>query len=398
MAAKTNSKDSESSSLNSSSQKETIQEKPIKDIAETVIDDGYLDILEDKKVPIYFVGMNKSLKRNFGKEDIDATTLLSTIPKISDICDIEVHNFMDVPSTSITPEMMLELSKKVQKSLDRPEVCGAVVVHGSDTLEETAYFLGISLSEDFQTRFFKPIVFTTASCSGMTVSDNLPQNLLASIRIACNEFKEIAPQVLVCVDSEIHGAKKVQKVQTFGDHSFMSPGWGPVGYVDPDAVYIRSGSVNEDLGLNFPTPEKLSAEVALVKAMTGDKGEAIDLMVEKGVDGIVVEGFGRGNVPATMMDSIRKAIEKGVIVVAGTRCNHGRVLDDDEDFNGSVSDLIQAGALTAGETGTAKARLLLIYTLSQPDAIQLRRGNPQLFLAFLQECLDPVLAERLFEP
>ncbi len=368
------------------------------DISEIVLDDGYLDVVEDKTVVIYAVGGTIAMKRDQNGALVPAASgeeLCAAVPGLNDFCSVEVENFSNIPSSSVTPAMMLELSKAIQKTLQRPEVSGVVVTHGTDTLEETAYFLSISVSDSFQNTNFKPIVVTGAMRGADSVGADGPANLLAAVRVASHDIKDDIPRVLVCLNNEIHAASRVQKTHTANCATFQSPGWGPVGYVDEDSVYFRCGASNLDTGFNFPTPDSLTAKVGLVKAVTGDEGELVDYYSTAGYDGIVVEGFGRGNLPKAMMPSIEKAIEKGTIVVIATRARAGRVLDS-YGYEGSVSDSLQLGALMGGETTAAKARLLLAYVLSQPSAQSLREENPQLFKSYLQECLDPVLSERLF--
>ena len=119
------------------------------------------------------------------------------------------------------------------------------------------------------------------------------------------------------------------------------------------------------------------------------------MVLEKEPDAIIVEGFGRGNLPAGMMPAIKKAVKKGIFVVISTRASSGRVLDSTV-FPGSVAQCLECGCLLAGETTTSKARLLLMYVLSQKEAIQLKKEDPERFFAYVQECLDPVLTNRLF--
>ncbi len=122
----------------------------------------------------------------------------------------------------------------------------------------------------------------------------------------------------------------------------------------------------------------------------------VDAAVKAGADALIIEGFGRGNLPGGMMPSIKKALKKGVLVVIATRAASGRVLDSG-DYCGSVTECLDLGCLLAGETTAAKARLLMMYILSQKDAAALRKSDEERFLAYVQECLDPVLSVRLFE-
>jgi L-asparaginase len=377
---------------------EKLSEEHREDIADEVLDDGYIDVMEDKTVVIYTVGGTIAMKTGENGGLVPAATpeeLLEAVPGIRDLCNIEVVDFSNVPSGHVTPQMMLDLSRKIQKTLLRPEVSGVVVTHGTDTLEETAYFLAISQSEKIQKEIFKPIVVTGAMRGADALSADGPANLLASVRVACHDVKEDLPRVVVCLNDEIHAASRVTKVHSGNCQAFGSPGWGPVGYVDEDCVYFRSGALQLDSGLNFPTPAKLTAKVPVIKAVTGDDGEYLEYAIESGADGIVIEGFGRGNIPPKLMKPLEKAAKRGIPVVIASRTHAGRVLDC-YGYKGSVQDALSKGAVMAGETTSAKARLLLMYILSQPSARELQQEDPERFRAYLQETLDPVLSDRLF--
>lgn len=399
MSTKTTSKSKTAAKQTKASPKqESYLEDEDLDLADQVLDDGYMDVMEDKTVVIFAVGGTIAMKARADGSRVPASSgedLCAAVPSLKDLCNIEVVNFSNVQSSAVTPDMMLELSKKIQKTLERPEVSGVVVTHGTDTLEETAYFLSISLSDKFQQTAFKPIVLTGAMRGADAVGADGPANILASVRIACHDFNDDVARVMVCLNDQIHSAARVEKTHSANCATFQSPGWGPIGYVDEDMVYFRSGILSEDAGLNFPTPRKLTAKVALVKAVSGDKGEMVDYVVKSGYDGVVIEGFGRGNIPFPMMPSVRRAVKAGLTVVIATRTPAGRVLDC-YGYPGSVTDTLEAGCIMAGETTAAKARLLLMYILSQKDAQLMKESEPERFRAYLQECFDLVLSRRLF--
>ena len=367
-------------------------------LADCVVDDGYFDVMEDKTVVVYAVGGTIAMKTDEKGALVPAASgedLTNAVPGLKDLCNLEVVEFSNIPSGAVTPDMMLKLSREIQKTLERPEVAGVVVTHGTDTLEETAFFLNISLAEDFLNTVNKPIVVTGAMRGADAVGADGPANILASVRVACHDVDDFTPPVVVCLNDEIQSASRVTKTHSGNCDTFQSPGWGPVGYVDEDRVYYRRSCDPMDEGLNFPTPKKLTAKVALVKAVTGDKGEFVDFAVSKGYDGIVVEGFGRGNVPFTMIPSIKKAVDAGVVVVIATRTAAGRVLDC-YGYKGSVTDALSVGAVMGGEMTAAKARLLLMYLLSQKRVQKIKEVDPDRFRAYLQETFDPVVTDRLF--
>jgi L-asparaginase/archaeal Glu-tRNAGln amidotransferase subunit D len=369
-----------------------------KDLASEVLDDGYIDVMEDKTVSLFVVGdvilPSLTEKSELSEEEI-TQSLLEEIPEISDYCNLDTVKQFRFRGNIPTPAMMLDLSKSIQKALSNPDVAGVVVTQAPDAIEESAYFVSISLSDKFQNSNSKPIVFTSAMFSDVPFHDG-GRNLLDSVRTACHDGKGDIPTVVICMNSEIHAASRAQISHTINAAALSSPGWGPVGYADKDRVYFRAGALELDTGLNFPTPKRLSASVEIIKAQTGDTGLMVDAAVKAGADALIIEGFGRGNLPGGMMPSIKKALKKGVLVVIATRAASGRVLDSG-DYCGSVTECLDLGCLLAGETTAAKARLLMMYILSQKDAAALRKSDEERFLAYVQECLDPVLSVRLFE-
>lgn len=367
------------------------------DIASEVLDDGYIDVMDDKTVALFPLGdmiIPTGIDYKPGDPEEDALAVTDALPEIEDLCFLEVPKVFSLKGSVVTPAMMLELSRAVQRVLIRPEVSGVVVTQPADNIEETAYFVSISLSDVFQNQNSKPIVFTTCMNPEDPMFDGT-KNLLDSIRVACHDVKGDISTVVVCMNGEIHAASRAQLTHTNKASALASPGWGPVGYVDRDNVYFRCGALELDTGLNFPMLKKLTAKVPVVKAMCGDDGALLEMVLEKEPDAIIVEGFGRGNLPAGMMPAIKKAVKKGIFVVISTRASSGRVLDSTV-FPGSVAQCLECGCLLAGETTTSKARLLLMYVLSQKEAIQLKKEDPERFFAYVQECLDPVLTNRLF--
>ena len=166
--------------------------------------------------------------------------------------------------------------------------------------------------------------------------------------------------VLVCLNETLHAPGEVTKTHSANPATFQSPWWGPVGYVDLDKIVFR----RKTLGVKRFHPEALTARVDLIKAMTGSDREYIDFAVARGCKGIVLEGFGRGNLPPPMIPGVEEAVKKGVAVILTTRTPGGRVLDV-YGYPGSVTDSRRVGIAAAGEISAAKARLKLMVILSE---------------------------------
>lgn len=295
--------------------------------------------------------------------------LTAAVPGLSDLAHIEVEQVCNVPSGHMTPDIMFTLHQRAEEVLARDDVAGVVITHGTDTVEETAYFLDLTHSSD------KPIVLTAAMRGAAETSPDGPANIYCAVQAAA------APEsrnkgVMVCLNNLLHAAGEVMKTHSANCATFDSPWWGPIGYVDCDRViYRRTPTPFEHFD-----PKTLSARVDLIKAVTGSGREYIDFAVEQGIQGLVIEGFGRGNIPPGMINGIADAVAKGVAVVVSTRTPGGRVLDV-YGYAGSVTDSCKHGAIMGGEISAAKARLKLILALSE---------KPQL-------AKDPVALQAIFD-
>ncbi len=279
--------------------------------------------------------------------------LLKLVPGLDRRANLKIHDFGMFPGPHITPGLMLELWEVVQGYIKDPTVDGIVITHGTDTLEETAYFI------DLMSRSPKPIVFTGSMRTSSEIGwDGLP-NLIDSVAVACHEHARDLG-VLVCLNGEINPASEVVKTHTDQMGTFQSPNFGMLGIVDKDNVYIyRKPEFLEYIGSS-----RIEPEVALLKTYTGMDGFLLDCLAGRGIRGIVVEAMGRGNVPVPVYDSILKAIEKGVTVVVVSRAGKGRVLDT-YGYPGGGAMLRKAGVIFGGHLNGPKARIKLMVALGK---------------------------------
>lgn len=300
---------------------------------------------------------------------VSGADLVRAIPGLGSVCDLEVREFDNLPSPAITPDHMFRLAAMVRQYLAMDDVSGVVITHGTDSLEESAYFLDLSLEGH------KPVCFTAAMRSGDELSPDGPRNILAAVRVAASRSARNMGS-LVVMNEQIHAAREVTKTHAANVATFQSPWWGPLGVVDGDRVIFRRAQ----LGRQTFLPHSLCKKVDLIKLVTGSDAAYLDFAVSRGVDGIVVESFGRGNVPPYVIPGIARALEKGIIVVNATRTG-GRVLDE-YGYEGGMLQQHKMGVIMAGELSAAKARLKLMLILSQygPD------GRP-----------DPAEVARYFE-
>lgn len=294
--------------------------------------------------------------------------LAAAVPGLGEVAPLEFIQFSNIASPAMTPQTMWDLHVRLEKVLARDDVAGAIVTHGTDTLEETSYFL------DLLHKNLKPVVMTAAMRGADEASPDGPMNIYCAVKTASSEQAR-GMGVLVCMNETLHAAGEVSKTHSANPATFESPWWGPVGYVDVDKVVVRRKPVNS---VRF-APKALTARVDVIKAMTGSTRDYIDFAVSQGCQGIVIEGFGRGNVPPPMVSGIEDAVKAGVAVVLTTRAAGGRVLDV-YGYPGSVTDTRRVGAAMGGETSAAKARLKLMIALSEhPEIASSRDALEKLF-------------------
>lgn len=277
--------------------------------------------------------------------------ILARVPGLDAVAEVEVEDFDRLPGPHWTPARIVELARHLADRLSGGAFAGAVVTHGTDTLEETAYLLDLILEGA------RPVVLTGAMRTADDPSWDGPANLLAAARCA------VAPEaaghgVLVVMDGAVYAAAGVTKMHTEAFGAFGDPRHGPAGEVESDRVRLRA-----------PAPRRaplcggrLEPEVALVPAAVGIDGRPIRDALSGGAKGIVVEALGRGNVPPAMVPAIRQALASGVPVVVASRCLRGRTAPR-YGYEGGGARLFEAGVLFAGDLSAAKARLKLMVLL-----------------------------------
>lgn len=278
--------------------------------------------------------------------------MMSMISGTSLNVNIESYTFSSLPSPHITPKLMFELSKLISELVNREDIDGVVVTHGTDTLEETCYMINLTVNTD------KPIVFTGSMRNGSELGYDGPSNLADSIRTAAS--KEARKRgVLVCFNGNLNSASEVTKANSMVLNAFRTPTFGPIGIVDDEKVlFYREESKEEGLRL-----ESINKDVAIIKCAAGMDSKFIDYAVSLGYHGIVIEALGRGNVPPTMVSKIENALNKGIPVVLTSRCYEGRVCDS-YGYLGGGKQLKNLGVIFAENLPSQKARIKLIVLLS----------------------------------
>ncbi|MBV5340851.1 MAG: asparaginase [Deltaproteobacteria bacterium] len=283
---------------------------------------------------------------------ISGEDLISTVPEIASVAKIEVENLSNIPSDYMAPDSWVGLQKAVVATLARPEVAGAIVSHGTDTLEESAYFLDLTVASN------KPIVLIGAQRNASEKDFDGPRNLFNAARI-CVTPEATGKGSMIAMNNQINAAREVVKTHTSDVETFKSGDYGFIGSADNDRViFYRTPTRRQHIPL---LQDKLPA-VEIISMYAGADGAMINAAVAAGAKGIVVQALGWGNVNKPMFAAIKNAIAKGTSVVISTRVHNGRVLPV-YGFEGGGKTLQQAGAIFADNLSPQKARILLMLAL-----------------------------------
>lgn len=308
------------------------------------------------KVVIIFTGGTISMKIDprihAAIPALTSEEIMAMVTNIEKFADIEIINFSNLPSPHITPDMMMELSCLVKKTIKREDVTGVVVTHGTDTLEETAYLLDLTINSE------KPIIVVGAMRNSSELGYDGSSNLSAAI---CTAISPNARNkgVLVVMNNEVNAANEVTKTNTLSLDTFKSPEFGPLGIVDNDEViFYRDILIREHIDT-----EKIEKKVGLIKCVPGMGSDILNFYIDNGYKGIVIEALGRGNVPPEMIEGIKRAINSNIPVVMVSRCPTGRVLDT-YGYEGGGKHLREIGVIFGGVKPGQKARIKLMLALT----------------------------------
>ncbi|WP_049524948.1 asparaginase [Streptococcus pseudopneumoniae] len=265
---------------------------------------------------------------------------------------IQVHSldFFNLPSPHIKPKHMLALYQKIKEEADNYD--GVVITHGTDTLEETAYFL------DTMEVPHMPIVLTGAMRSSNELGSDGVYNYLSALRVASDD-RAADKGVLVVMNDEIHAAKYVTKTHTTNVGTFQTPTHGPLGLITKrEILYFKTAEPRVRFDLNH-----IQGLVPIISAYAGMTDELIDMLDLEQLDGLIIQAFGAGNIPKETAQKLESLLQKGIPVALVSRCFNG-IAEPVYAYQGGGVQLQKAGVFFVKELNAQKARLKLLIALN----------------------------------
>ena len=295
-----------------------------------------------------------ALDTSYTSGTVTVDKLIAAVPEINKIATIKGEQISNIGSQEMNNEVWFKLANRVNELLTSGKADGVVITHGTDTMEETAYFLNLVVKSD------KPIVMVGAMRNSGSLSADGPLNIFNAVNVAMS--KEAAGKgVVVVMNDEIHAAREVTKTNTTAVDTFKSPNSGKIGtvfygnvkfYMNP----VRKHTVNSAFDI---TKIKELPRVDIIYSHSNDNPDFVNLAVKNGAKGIINAGMGNGNPFPSALEALGEAVKGGVVVVRDSRVGSGETT-----LNGEVDDG-KYGFLASDNLNAQKARVLLMLALTQ---------------------------------
>lgn len=284
---------------------------------------------------------------------LGASELISAVPGIELVANVEAVSFRQVASSELTFEDLSALAFEIDKRFEEGTT-GVVVTQGTDTIEETAFILTLLV------RSQKPVVVTGAMRNPAMLGADGPANILSAVKVAASvEFNGLG--TLVVFSDEIHSARFVRKTHTSSLMAFRSPSLGPLGVILEGWPHLTYG-IERIKPISIPT-ENAVPPVALHKFVLDDDNRILEQIHRLGYAGLVIEGFGGGHVPSRSVE-VLEHLALNIPVVLASRTGSGSTLRETYGFPGSEKDLLSRGLIGSGSLDGPKSRILLSLLLA----------------------------------
>ena len=282
-------------------------------------------------------------------------SLLQSVPELASIANLESEQIANIDSADMSEEIWLKLAKRVNALLKSSQVDGVVITHGTDTMEESAFFLHLVAKSG------KPIVFVGAMRPSTALSADGPKNLYNAISLAASPESK-GKGVMVVMNDRIQSARYVSKTHTLNINAFTSPNAGDMGYIlDGKAFFYTIPAKPHTLQSEFDIDSLDSLpKVDILYSYANDNSQvAAQALFNHGTKGLVIAGSGAGSIHKNHKDMLKKLMQKGLVVVQSSRVNNGLVIANKADS--------KLGFISGYDLNPQKARVLLMLALSKTD-------------------------------
>lgn len=297
-----------------------------------------------------------STATNYTAGQVAISTLLEAVPELQNIANVTGEQVVRIGSQDMSDEVWLVLAKRINELMKDPDIDGIVITHGTDTMEETAYFLNLTVHGD------KPVVMVGAMRPSTAISADGPLNLYNAVVTACAEESK-GKGVLVVMNSDILGAENVTKMHTTGVQTFQAPNAGALGYVFNSKAFYNQEPLKKhttESVFDVTNLDKLP-KVGIVYSHSNISPDMVEPMLKNDYDGIIYAGVGNGNIHKDVFPVLEKARKKGIQVVRSSRVPIGpSTLDNEVD-----DDKYQFVA--SQQLNPQKARILLMLALTKTN-------------------------------
>ncbi len=286
---------------------------------------------------------------------IQVNELLKNIPSIHQKASVQGEQIASIGSYDMTVDIWIKLSKRIREIFATNEADGIVITHGTDTQEETAYFLSLTVPPG------KPVVLTGAMRPATAISADGPQNLYDAILVAGDSSSK-GKGVMICFNQSVYDAKNVVKTSTTHVNAFTSPNTGAIGQVYDSKVFYNARALNKYVGsvvFDISNMDTLP-RVEIVYAYAGASNAAINAFINIPVAGIIIAGTGDGSFNQPILESVKRAVKKSIPVVRSSRVYSGKVTLK----NVGIFDDSKLGTIPSDNLNPQKARILLMLALT----------------------------------
>ncbi|WP_432889294.1 asparaginase [Staphylococcus aureus] len=296
------------------------------------------------------ISMSQDQSNKVVTNDINPISMHQDV--INQYAQIDELNPFNVPSPHMTIQHVKQLKDIILEAVTNKYYDGFVITHGTDTLEETAFLLDLILGIE------QPVVITGAMRSSNEIGSDGLYNYISAIRVASDE-KARHKGVMVVFNDEIHTARNVTKTHTSNTNTFQSPNHGPLGVLTKDRVQFHHMPYRQQALENVN--DKLN--VPLVKAYMGMPGDIFSFYSREGIDGMVIEALGQGNIPPSALEGIQQLVSLNIPIVLVSRSFNG-IVSPTYAYDGGGYQLAQQGFIFSNGLNSPKARLKLLVALS----------------------------------